>query len=406
MPRNWSAMTVTGRLALVMFFSNLYLYLPVLPLYLQRQGLDFVQINSLWGIIVGTTFLSEVPTGMIADRLGRSRSVQIALGLQLLGEIIFLFAPNYWLFVAAAVAGGLGFAFASGSVEALLYDALLARGAAEEMSRAMGTIAAAKRTANLIAFGMAGFVFATLDPALFRPAIALTAAMVGVGWLLTFTLHDTGASHTADAANARSNLLGDSVAALRTNRRLLGLAVLALVTTPFADYLLKFFPVHFVEMNVPAMWLGWALAIASAIGITGARYAYRLEARSGIAASLLMVTLAPGLGYLALAIVGQPIATVIIFCLLYGSMSLRDPILSGQLNLHIVSHYRATLLSTLNMATGLYVALMGLALGWIADRSLTLAFAAMGAIIIAGSLLFRVAPPQQNDRAAQQDSRS
>lgn len=50
--------------------------------------------NSLWGIIVGTMFLTEVPTGLVADKLSRKRSVNIALGLQLVGEIIFIFAKG------------------------------------------------------------------------------------------------------------------------------------------------------------------------------------------------------------------------------------------------------------------------------------------------------------------------
>lgn len=104
LPFGWSNPT---RLALVFFFSNLYFYLPVATLYLQGRGLNYVQINSLWGIIVGTTFVAEVPTGVWADRLGRARSVQMALALQVVGEVIFLFASDYLLFAAAAVAGAL-----------------------------------------------------------------------------------------------------------------------------------------------------------------------------------------------------------------------------------------------------------------------------------------------------------
>lgn len=48
--------------------------------------------TSLWGIIVATLFVAEVPTGLLADRLGRARAVQLALALQVLGELIFLFA--------------------------------------------------------------------------------------------------------------------------------------------------------------------------------------------------------------------------------------------------------------------------------------------------------------------------
>lgn len=64
--------------------------------------------------------------------------------------------------------------------------------------------------------------------------------------------------------------------------------------------------------------------------------------------------------------------------------------LSGHLNRHIESKNRATVLSLISMLSGIYKALTGLLIGRIGDFSLTYAFAFMGAIILVGSLLFRV----------------
>ena len=99
-PFGWGNIT---KLSIVYFFSTLYFYAPVATLYLQGRGLNYVQINSLWGIIVGTMFLTEIPTGMLADRLGRKRAITVALALQLLGEVIFVFADSYWPFALASV---------------------------------------------------------------------------------------------------------------------------------------------------------------------------------------------------------------------------------------------------------------------------------------------------------------
>ena len=102
-----------------------------------------------------------------------------------------------------------------------------------------------------------------------------------------------------------------------------------------------------------------------------------------------MATALPGLLYLAMAAVVHPIFSVPVFCALYGSMSLRGPILSGRLNAHIASENRATVLSLISMFSGIYVALMGLLIGRIADVSVPYGLAAMGIIILAGSFLFR-----------------
>ena len=139
-PFGWGNVT---KLALAYFFSTLYFYIPVGTLYLQSKGLNYVQINSMWGIIVGTMFLTEVPTGVIADRIGHKQAVNVALGLQVLGEVIYIFAQGYASFSLAATVGGLGFAFSSGCVEALVHDSLQERGGevtSQQMSKAMGAI--------------------------------------------------------------------------------------------------------------------------------------------------------------------------------------------------------------------------------------------------------------------------
>ena len=69
------------QLTLIYFFSTLYFYVPITTLYLQDKGLNYTMINSLWAIIVGTMFLTEIPTGMIADRIGRKKAIILALGL-------------------------------------------------------------------------------------------------------------------------------------------------------------------------------------------------------------------------------------------------------------------------------------------------------------------------------------
>jgi MFS family permease len=378
------------KLGLAYFFATLYFYIPVSPLYLQSKGLNFVQINSLWGIIVGTMFLTEVPTGVVADRIGRKRSINIAFALQVVGEVIFIFSGSYWLFALAAVVGGLGFAFSSGAVEALVYDSLKAERREEEMSKAMGFIAAAQRSANLIAFAIGGLLIIDLTQERFVLAIIVTASAVFIGWLISLTLHESPSAALPEDRGSSLQLVRDGLKLLRDDRRFRRLVLLALVSVPFIDYLLNLYPPRFVALGVPSVWLGLALALASALSILGARYAYWIEARLGTRRSFRLVTSLPGVLYLVMAAVVVPPLAVLVFCTLYASTSLKDPIFSGHLNRHIESKNRATVLSLISMFSGVYVALMGLFIGRIADVSLGYAFVFMGTVVLAGSLVFRV----------------
>lgn len=378
------------KLTLAYGLSTLYFYAPVGTLYLQSRGLSLLQVNSIWSIIVATMFLAEIPTGVLADRIGHKWAVVLALALQTLGEAIYLFASSYPLFVVCAIVGGLGFAFGSGCVEALVYNSLRQDHREEEMSRALGGIQAAQRLANLLAYTLGGFLVAQLTPARFRLAIALTAGAVGLGCLVTLTLR-APASPTDHAQRASPwRLVADGLSRLRSDRAFRRLALLSLATLPFFDYLGSLYQPHLRQARVAPQFLGLALAAASGINMLAARYAYWLERRLGTRWALTASTLLPGVLYLLFAPALPAGYAVLLFCLLYGSMGLRGPLLTAQLNQHIADHNRATTFSLLSMFSGLYIALWGPVLGFLGDRSTTLAFAVMGAVVLLGSWIWRL----------------
>ena len=79
-----------------------------------------------------------------------------------------------------------------------------------------------------------------------------------------------------------------------------------------------------------------------------------------------------------------------LFVLNYSTMRLQEPLLADYYNLHIKSEVRSTTLSTINMFSSMYIAIMGLIIGKIADISIPMTFLFMGIIIFGGSILFRI----------------
>jgi len=388
-----------GRLSLAYFFSTLYFYAPVGTLYLQGRGLSLLQINSIWSLIVATMFLAEIPTGILADRIGHKWAVVLALALQTLGEVVYLFARSYAVFVIDAVIAGLGFAFGSGCVEGLVGSELRAKGQRGRLPEALGTIEAAQRLANLLAYGLGGLLLARLTPERFRLAIALTAVCVALGCAVTLALE---APPRTESESQRSSLdlLRDGIALLRGDRVFRRLLLLWLATTPFLNYLGSLYQPHFVQAEVGARLFGPALAIASGLCMVASRYAFKLEEWLGWRAALWLVTLLPGLFYLLFAPILGPTYALILFCLCYGSMGLRGPLLSAHLNRRIEDGNRATVMSLVSMFSGLYVALWGPIIGWLGDLSTTLAFAVSGGIVLLGGVLFGV----RRSKAATRDT--
>ena len=116
-----------------MFFSARFYY-PVYALLFLDYGLTLEQFGILNGIWAATIVLLEVPSGALADTLGR-RKLLIATGIFMVLEmLVLLVAPIdggavlFSLFVLNRVLSGAAEAAASGADEALAYDSLKAAG--------------------------------------------------------------------------------------------------------------------------------------------------------------------------------------------------------------------------------------------------------------------------------------
>jgi len=89
---------------------------------------DYAGIGFLEAVMITTATIGEIPTGAIADIVGKRTVIILAFAMGAIGNIVMAFAPNYWVLVASIVTMTLGGAFYSGSLEALVYDTLIENG--------------------------------------------------------------------------------------------------------------------------------------------------------------------------------------------------------------------------------------------------------------------------------------
>lgn len=390
----FSKLTNTHKIAALIFFSSLYFYSHVGTLYLQERGLNLFQVNSISAIIIGTIFLAEVPTGVIADRIGRKWSVVLAMAFQLAGEGFYLFSRDYWAFALIAVLAGIGFAFSSGAVEALIYDTLPYTAAETHardgaMKRAMGLVGFAYQLAFFLAPLIGSFLIPTYSLNRFLFVVLLTACSVGVALLVALTLEEPVKPYH-HVAQSPLQVLRSGVQQLRTQPRLQWLLLIAVLTSTFGMVLVGLYQPYFQRAGIGAFGMGWALAIGALLAGLGERYVYKVDAWLGPKWGLWAVTILPGICYLLFAWATTPGLLFLFFILTYGAANLKNPLLSAAQNALIAPAQRATVLSLINLCVSLYVALLSLLLGWLADGNLRAAFALVGAIILLSTLLLRV----------------
>jgi len=95
---------------------------PVLVLLLMEKGLDIAQAGMAMAAYSATIILLELPTGGLADSIGRKRTYLVAIAIQMAGGLALLLSFDLLTVVAATVVMGTARAFSSGSMEAWFVD--------------------------------------------------------------------------------------------------------------------------------------------------------------------------------------------------------------------------------------------------------------------------------------------
>ncbi|MDE7250230.1 MAG: MFS transporter, partial [Lachnospiraceae bacterium] len=106
------------------FITNLNMQSSIWVLYLAYCGLSLAQIGLVEGIYHATSILFEIPSGALADLLGRKRCMILSRICIAISCMIMLFAIGFWFFALSFVIQALGNNLNSGSEEALVYDSM------------------------------------------------------------------------------------------------------------------------------------------------------------------------------------------------------------------------------------------------------------------------------------------
>ena len=382
-----------NKVILISFAQRFHLYVHAYALLLLARGLTLLQISLIESVVIGSVFLMEVPTGVLADRIGRKWSIAASTFCLMCAEFIFIFARSFEWYMVIALLTGTGFAFASGAVEALVYDSLPADGREDAMKRAMGRLNSISQVAFVIAPILGGLIIGDASAENFIPAIALTVVALLIGLLASFTLQEPATESGEDKPGSWALLRG-GIKLLAGNRSLRRLALLVVFSSPFTATLVTTLAPPYLTQNAATPFaVGMTLSLGSLLAAVAQRYAWKLEQWLGQARAVALLILLPGAMYWLLAAAAGPVATALLVTVMYGVNDMKAPLFSAYQNAQIPSENRATALSLINMGLSLFIALGAPVYASLAQTSLELAFVVMGAVIVGAGLALRAFRP-------------
>ena len=152
-------------------FFNCRFYYPVFTILFLDYGLTLEQFALLNAVWAATIVLLEVPSGALADTVGR-RNLLVFTGILMVIEMMLLcFAPRgnaqllFPIFLVNRVLSGAAEASASGADEAIAYDSLQAEGDIADWPRVLEKQMWARSSAFIVAMSLGAAVY---DPDLMQ----------------------------------------------------------------------------------------------------------------------------------------------------------------------------------------------------------------------------------------------
>lgn len=358
-------------------WSNLYMFLFSLRLseafwviFLRSKGLSFAAIGLMETVFHLAALAGEVPTGWIADRIGRKTSLVAGRILAVAAAALALKASSPLGLGISFACSALGYTCHSGAYEALIYDEHKRRGLESDFTRTMGRINAIYLVGCSAASLLGGLAAQRYSLS------SLYAAGMVLDSLAVLTLVPLRESFTPSrAARERVDLRRDfaELASIMRQPSLAGLlllwAAVATIETSFRFYGQS----HMRQAMLPLWAVGAAAAIGNLAAVVPTHLAHRFERRHGSRRPLCLgAMLVPAVVFLAGSL---PAGTGSVWrwgliCLFVGVNVIAEglyPIFCNAVNALVPSERRATALSAGSMLFSLIMIAVFPLLGCLGD---------------------------------------
>lgn len=163
-----------------------YVWLPLSVLFLMGRGLDFREVMLLSVLYSAVLIAVEVPTGALADRIGRRQSMMLGSLAMTAASVIAWFSHDFSGFACAEVLAALSMGLCSGADSAYLFDLLHENGRGHEYAE-REAVASSMHMAGSAAACVAGGLLGEIDLGL--PYLA-TAGTTTVAFLVALFMRD------------------------------------------------------------------------------------------------------------------------------------------------------------------------------------------------------------------------
>ena len=371
-----SYLTNLTKIYLFKFFTGFHLFAGVLILFFTDWGkITFTQIMILQSWYMFWIFVFEIPTGAIADYLGRKQSLILGSFAILFGITSYTITPNFYLFLLGEFFWALSAALFSGADSALIYDTLKKYGREQDSKKIMGRVESIFLLSIAISSPIGSIIAAKYDV---RMPTLLMLIPFGLALITALTMEEPVFKQNTQKKKY-SQIVKTSVGILAKNRVLQILAADMIFIQVVGYFMFWLQQPMLKQAGVNIIYWGFShVAFVMSQVIIMSNYTF-LEKVFGCKKNVLFYTsLFGGFAYILGALNHSIAATLLSIYVIGGFLVSRKPLLINYMNKYIPSSERATVLSTISMINSLVLAVVNPVFGYFAQTSLNTTLLVIG----------------------------
>jgi len=380
------------------------LIIPVANLIRLTKGLSLAELGFSAAITAGVVVVLELPTGILADTLGRKRTYLMALVFQIAAYGLLLFVSGFIAVSTAFALYGVSRALSSGSLEALLIDRYMEVHGGDKLHRLMSVTNAADTLGLALGSVAGGFipgVWSTLFPLANRYHGNLLAMLILLSMLGLLVSTSVPKELVTSRTKTRlGTFVAESFTFARSSPALIALFVIALVWgLAFSAVETYWQPrvagiVGTVDPSGPDRLNGFLSAGYFLTALTGSIVITPLmeKTRLGAAPFLLALRLLTAAFIVALAVQTSAGGFAVLYLSMFFWNGMASPPEATLLNRLLPSDKRASMLSAVSLAVQLGGLIGALAFGLVVGSyGIQAAWFIAAGVLGASALLYPVA---------------
>lgn len=346
-------------------------------LFLSQHGMSFGQIGILESLFHLTSLLSEVPSGVLADRFTYRTNLYLGRLMSILSCLFMLFGQgNFWIYAFGMVLNAWAYNFDSGTSTAMLFESAKEAGLENKFlkfSSFVSAVAEATRTLGAVVAGF--FVHGLLD---MTYVIQIFFSLIVI--ILIVMMKEPTFKKEREEPASLSRILKTVVQEFKVNRHLFYWLITSQV---FCVMMCMFYFYYQNELEILPSWqISLLMLISSVINIGAVWLASKIGQRFKAVALLPILVGLTGMLYV-LAITKLPLIYMIIYLMADGLYAFFLPIFNNDLQVMIPSDVRATMLSVTAMFFSLFMIVIFPMTGFLIDwLGFSLTFLLLGIVLM------------------------